>query len=404
MVIKYRSSLLSCTYPLVIFLLLFVLGVPVVWAQNGISGVKEGWGYPVVVIPPEKGWESKDGNSIKWALRLAEREISMKREGIRGHEVTFMFASVQKKEEIKDRLSIWRRMNVAVILSFAGGGGVDQTLRQLCGENGPAVLFVEGENINLSSGDVKPMPYLFALELPFFFKANAFAERASQAKKSNQVTLFSDIQSTQIARGARLTDALLSAKKIPSTIMWVPAFQQDRFIIPINEAVSSESSTFISWLEGMGTLSIWKSLRTDRIKAQLWYAGIKHPILLDASGIVLVDKDVLLERDIQGKRDISMRIRDLFNRIPDNPVMAAKAYALGSWAIQSYQNSKGRSATALAEQLSLSRNIPLMGENLDIDPGTHRPVSRRVGFLRIADRKYKSDGSVSVFSRNVTEK
>ena len=186
--------------------------------------------------------------------------------------------------------------------------------------------------------------------------------------------------------------------------MWVPAFQQDRFIIPINEAVSSESSTFISWLEGMGTLSIWKSLRTDRIKAQLWYAGIKHPILLDASGIVLVDKDVLLERDIQGKRDISMRIRDLFNRIPDNPVMAAKAYALGSWTIQSYQNSKGRSATALAEQLSLSRNIPLMGEILDIDSGTHRPVSRRVGFLRIADRKYKSDGSVSVFSRNVTEK
>ena len=404
MVIKYRSSLLSCIYPLIIFLLLFVMGLPVARAQSGISGVKEGWGYPVIVIPPKKGWDSKEGNSIKWALRLAEREISMTREGIRGHEVTFMFASVQKKEELKERLSIWRRMNAAVILSFAGAGGIDQTLRQLCGENGPAVLFVEGENINLLSGDMKPLPYLFALELPFFYKANAFAERAAKAKKSNQVTLFSDIQSTQIARGARLTDALLSAKKIPSTIMWVPAFQQDRFSIPINEAVSSESSTFISWLEGMGTLSIWKSLRTNGVNAQVWYTGTKHPILLDANGIVLADKDVLLERDIQGQRDISRRIRDLFDRIPDNPVLAAKAYALGSWTIQSYQNSKGRSATALAEQLAISRNIPLMGEKLDIDLTTHRPLSRRIGFLRIVDRKYKSDGSVSVFSRNVAEK
>ena len=136
----------------------------------------------------------------------------------------------------------------------------------------------------------------------------------------------------------------------------------------------------------------------------MWYTGIKHPILLDANGIVLADKDVLLERDIQGQRDISRRIRDLFDRIPDNPVLAAKAYALGSWTIQSYQNSKGRSATALAEQLAISRNIPLMGEKLDIDLTTHRPLSRRIGFLRIVDRKYKSDGSVSVFSRNVAEK
>ena len=204
---KYRASLLYCTYPAVFFILFFILSVSAVWAQNKpsdtLSGVKEGWGYPVVVIPPEKGWESNDGRSIKLALRLAEHQISIQREGIQGREITFMFASIQKKEEIKERLPLWKQMKVAVILSFADGGGMDQTLRQLCAEKGPAVLFAEGENINLLSADAKPLPYLFALELPFFYKANAFAERAVKEKQTRQVTLFSDIKSTQIARGAR---------------------------------------------------------------------------------------------------------------------------------------------------------------------------------------------------------
>lgn len=404
---EYRASL-RCCIRFFIFFLVTLLGASLVWAQTKsaepLSGVKEGWGYPVVVIPPQKGWDSADGRSIKLALRLAEHQISAQREGIEGREVTFMFASMDRQEEVRKRLPVWKQMKVAVILSFAGGGATDQTLHRLCAQKGPAVLFAEGENIGLLSADASPLPYVFALELPFFFKANAFAERATKEKLSQQVTLFSDVKSTKIARGARLNESLLLGKKIPSSIMWVPAYQQDHFTLAIDEADSGKSATFISWLEGMGTLSIWKKLNTGRLDTRLWYAGKKHPILLDAAGLVLADKDVLLERDIKGQKELSMRIRDLFNRVPENPVIAAKAYALGMWAIKGYQAGGEMTAKALTERLALVRQVPLMGEFLDIDPSTHRPISRRVGFLKIADRKYKSDGSVSVFSRNVAEK
>lgn len=394
---------------MLLFLLTILPGIAPAFAahvedeEDALLGIKEGWAWPVVVVQPPEGWASAKGEAVKWAMRAAEREISLNREAIRGREVTFLFSSVANSAELAERLETWRAMNVAVIVSF-GDDAVNETLSYLCRDEGPSVLFASGENLStINRTTASPYPYLFALDLPYTARANALAELASTETPHKKVAVISDILSERLARGARLNVDFLRARGLEVLDLSVAGFRQDQFVPQIRDFESGGFRIFSVWLDAMAALSIWRTAYMNRNGSVVYYVGNMHRILLDAEGLVLVDPEVLLERNEPGKGDIIRRIRDLFNRETEEPVLAAKAYALGKWVIAGYLGAASSDKGPIAAALANAAEIPLMDQTLQVDSSTHRPTSRLFGVLKIEGREFRSFGSVEVFSREVTE-
>lgn len=367
-------------------------------ARENLLGVKEGWAWPVVVCPPPTGWESPRGEAIKLGLRAAERELSLQRKAIRGKEATFMFSSARSSMELAERLETWRAMKVAVILSFSGEA-YDETLVRLCASRGPSVIFANGEGLVIKeSATGKPYPYLFALDLHYYARANALSELALRERPLKKVAVITDPMSVKLAKGADLNAAFLKSRGLETLFLSVSGLQQDRFEPQLKDVETGGIRVVTSWLDAMATLSIWKTLSQFSNGSKVYYAGRRQRILMDAENLVLVDKDVLLERNEAGRHGIIIKIRDFFDKTTKDPVLSAKAYALGRWVIKGYIDSRSSDAPSISRALAQVRDIPLMDEMLAVDPRTHRPKSRRFGVLRIASNLYKSDGHVEVFS------
>ncbi|MDR1916848.1 MAG: ABC transporter substrate-binding protein [Synergistaceae bacterium] len=371
--------------------------------DDPLLGVREGWAWPVVVIQPPEGWDSEAGTSIKYAMRAAEREISIQREAIRGREVTFMFSDVNSIAELPSRLATWRAMKVSVIISFADSE-LNLHLAELCRSSGPSVILAAGEDASLMNPQTgAPYQYLFALDLPYYARANALAIAAKRERPEKKAAVITDILSEKLARGAELNVELLRTSGVDVLDLSLAAYRQDQFTPQVADAIEGGYHVFTCWLDAMATLSIWRSAARRDDLSVVFYSGNQHKILLDATGVVLVDKDVLLERDEKGKHDIIIKIRDYFDREPGDPVVAARAYTLARWAIGAYIASDSETNERLSRALGEVTDIPLMDEILSIDSRTHRPKSRKFGVLRITNRTYESSGSVEVFSVDVVE-
>jgi hypothetical protein len=370
--------------------------------EEPILGVREGWAWPVVVIQPPDGWDSASGTSIKYAMRTAEREISLRREAIRGREVTFMFSDVSDVSLLPARLSTWRAMNVSAIVTFADPA-FNAALSELCREKGPSVLMSGGEEARIYSPNGRPYRYLFALDLPYYARAVAIAEAVSTAAPEAKAAVFTDILSAKLAHGAGLSSRFLKTRGVDTLDISTTAYRQDQFTPQIRELQSAGVRFYVCWLDAMATLSIWNSLDRRNAGGTVCYSGEPRGILNDAEGMLIVDKDVLLERNEEGKHVIINRIRDAFDVIVDDPVISAKAYSLARWVIEAYRRTGSGEASRIAGALENAEDIPLMDETLSIDGGTHRPKSRKFGVLRVTGRAYESHGSVEVFSAEAEE-
>lgn len=244
----------------------------------------------------------------------------------------------------------------------------------------------------------KPYPYLFALDLHYYARANALSELALRERPLKKVAVITDPMSVKLAKGADLNAAFLKSRGLETLFLSVSGLQQDRFEPQLKDVETGGIRVVTSWLDAMATLSIWKTLSQFSNGSKVYYAGRRQRILMDAENLVLVDKDVLLERNEAGRHGIIVKIRDLFDKTTKDPVLSAKAYALGRWVIKGYIDSLSSDAPSISRALAQVRDIPLMDEMLAVDPRTHRPKSRRFGVLRIASNLYKSDGHVEVFS------
>jgi hypothetical protein len=370
--------------------------------KDNLLGVREGWAWPVVVIQPPEGWDSAAGTSVKYAMRTAEREISLAREAIRGREVTFMFSDISDASELPSRLSTWRAMNVAAIVTFADPP-FNAALSELCRENGPSVLMSGGEEAGIYSPDGRPYRYLFALDLPYYARANAIAEAVAATNPEAKAAVFTDILSAKLAHGAGLSSRFLKTRGADTLDISTTAYRQDQFAPQIRELESAGVQFYVCWLDAMATLSIWQSLDRRNSGGTVYYSGAPHQILTDAEGMLIVDKDVLLERNDEGKHAIINKIRDAFDVIADDPVISARAYSLARWVIGAYKTTGSGETFRIAGALEETEDIPLMDEMLSVDKNTHRPKSRKFGILRISGRTYESHGSVEVFSAEAEE-
>ena len=403
---KNNQKSLFCVFLILlcsVFLSATASHAKVIDEKDALLGVNEGWAWPVVVLSPPVGWESVDGEAIKIGFRMAEREISIKRDAIRGKEVTFMFSSVKTPDELVSRFKVWQRMKVAVIVSFAGGE-IDKTLARICAGQGPSVIFLDGEDIVIRDPATgNPCPYLFALDFSYFGRANALAEFAAQEKPLKHVAVMTDLTSTRLAKGAELNRKFLRARGLQAQSFTVSGYKQDQFVPQVRDAEAGGVRIITSWLDAMATLSIWRTAALNQNGTKVYFAGNQQKLLTDADGLVLVDKDVLLQRNEEGKRDIIVKGRDMFAKEIKSPVIAAKACALGRWVIGAYSSAGSSAAGSIASSLSNVRDIPLMDELLSIDPRTNRPKSRKYGVLEVQLGKYKTIGSVDVYSIEINE-
>ncbi|MDR0649565.1 MAG: ABC transporter substrate-binding protein [Synergistaceae bacterium] len=400
------AAVRACICGLLVFFAFFIRAAhaaPIGGGETDLSGVKEGWSWPVIVIQPPEGWGSPSGESIKYGLRAAEREISLSREAINGFEVTFMFSSVADPAELARRVETWRGMKSCAILSF-GGDLMDLELKRLCAERGPSVIFAGGENIAIKNpANDSPFPYLFALDYTYFARANALAAFAKQGVSGRSVVIMTDGLSEKLARGAGKNADMLRRDGVQTHVYFVPAMVQNRFDAQVREAVSSGAGVITSWLDSLSTLSVWRTVTLGRNDVTVCFSGVKNSILLDADGLVLVDKDDILNHNDEGKHVMDVKARDLFGRALADPVTAAKAYALGKWAIDGFVNARVISAPSVAEALSVADGIPLMDEMLSIDPRTNRPKSRKFCVLKVGGRAFEPVSSVDVYSVEVIE-
>jgi hypothetical protein len=376
---------------------------PLGGGKTDLSGVREGWAWPVIVIQPPEGWDSPAGAAIKYGMRAAEREISLSREGIRGLEVTFMFSSAADPSELAERMNIWRGMKSCAILSF-GGDQVNLELKRLCASKGPSVIFAGGENLAIKNpvNDL-PFPYLFALDLTYFARANALAEFAAGEVSGKSVVVMTDGASEKLARGAEINVSTLRRKGVDAITYFIPGDVQYQFNPQIQEAVSGGAGVITSWLGYLSTLSIWRTVFLGKDGVEVYFSGTKDNLLLDADGLVLVDKDDVLNLNERGRHAIVSKVRDLLGVELHDPVAAARAYALAKWAINGLVNADQVSAESVAGALSRADGIPLMDEVLSIDSRTNRPKSRKFAVLQVKERGYKAVASVDVYSVEVAE-
>ncbi|MDR0765256.1 MAG: ABC transporter substrate-binding protein [Synergistaceae bacterium] len=376
--------------------------------QDNLLGVDEGWAWPVVVIMPPEGWESAQGDAVKRAMRTAEREISLERDAIMGKEVTFMFSDISEASELPARIAMWRAMRAAAIVSFAGDD-FNSALSELCREKGPSLLIPGGEAADIISDETgRPYPFLFALDLPYYARANAIAEAVSKTGPGAEAAVLTDMLSARLARGAELTSRFLEARGVGTLDMSITAYRQDQFAPQIRELKSEGVGTYVCWLDAMAALSIWQSLERREIglspSSTVYYFGPARKILSDAEGMMLVDKDILLESDENGKRDVITKILDAFAVTVKDPVTAGKAYALAKWVTGAYRTVGSDDTQRIAYALEKADGIPLMSETLTIDPNTHRPKSRGFGILVVSGKKFELYGSVEIFSSETEER
>jgi ABC-type branched-subunit amino acid transport system substrate-binding protein len=293
-------------------------------------------------------------------------------------------------------------MKAGVIVSFAGPE-MNAELRRLCAVSGPSVIFSGGEDIaikDLATG--MPHRYLFALDFTYFARANALAEFAASEAPPRSVAVITDRLSTKLAKGAERNAELLRGRGVQVFPLFVPASVIYQYNAQVQEAKMSGVGVITSWLDSMATLSIWRTA-TLLGGVTVYYAGARHKLLLDADGLVLVDKDIPLDVNEEGKSIIINKGRDVFGREFEDPVTAARAYALAKWVVGGFQNAADNDPRSLASALSHVEDIPLMDEKLSIDPGTNRPRSRKYGVLRVEGGDYLPVGFVDVFSAEVAE-
>lgn len=365
--------------------------------------IREGWAWPVIVVPPTEGWDSPVGESIKYAMRVAERAISRERGAIRGKEVVFLFAGEFDKSQTASRVEQWRRLGACAIISFAD----DETngvLQSICRSAGPSVVFCAGEHIRVLDTDTRqPYRYLFALDFSYFARANAIAEADTLFDTPRRTAVITDAMSARLAHGAALNVRFLRARGVDTVDIAVPAFRQDHFLPQVRDLESGGVRAFSIWLDAMATLSIWRTANLSHKGSVVYYCGVQHPILLDADGLMIVDKDSPLVRNEAGIAEMIAIMLDEFNRVPADPVMAAKAYALANWVLSAYRSVNDVTTPIIADALAVVKDIPLMDDMISIDPRTHRPVTRKYGILRVAEREYRSNGIVEIFSEEVDE-
>jgi len=158
---------------LAVLILLFV------FYDTAYAAASNDWTIKIFVIPPDAGWDSEEGLSIRATLTWFEKDINQDPNGILDNDVAFIYMEKPVTEKTLARdASIILNSNCVAALNFASDE-INRLLVPLLGYGKIPVLLSQGEEIWLMDGEL-PLPYIFALQLYRDYRTIALFEYAKR--------------------------------------------------------------------------------------------------------------------------------------------------------------------------------------------------------------------------------
>lgn len=359
-------------------------------------GIREGWAWPVLVIPPSQGWDGPIGGSVSPVITYIQSKVNDSVRGIRGRNVIFEL----KKGEVEDPLSsweIWRKAGYRAVLSF-GDADLNGALVASWRPGYPPLLLADDSYTEVRSPSGAILEGVFALQLQRSFITRAAVERSSSVlPAASEVAVFSDMLTPYLSRAARATSDGLTQKGLYPEIFWVAGGAQDSYNMVIQEMLGFGADLMVIWMDDMSTREIYRQLRAENKAIPVWSGGAS------SSGVVLLDGIYTADQDwpvIKQERELRRLRTDVWDatriRVKD-PLVAIKAYAACSWIIGALGDSDDDGTISLiVKSMASVKGIPLAGQVLDVNPLTHRPAFREVSVMKADGGVWIEEGTLSL--------
>lgn len=359
------------------------------------------WVWNVCVIPPESGWESEPGKSIKTALMWCEREISESSSGAGGHDVRFRLLNVSSDIVTLRNADLSMDNYTIAVMSFAMLPELDRVLvSRMAGRSIPLML-AGGESVIIDLAG-RPIPNVFALDMFRDYRAVSFAEYARRIyDREKRIALAASRFTVNQEREAKICYELLDGAGFMPMPYWADASARDTFYMMSEEIESFEgeqAGVVISFMGSMGAREIWRNFMRLRSSWRLWNCAEPDDTYLSCRGMIFADQNILLSSMggfIETKR-LLWRTRAM--QINDT-VAAGKALALYEWLKRAVdmmpQPVDAIPRALLLRNLERTQEIPFGNQVLNISPVLHRPSERNVFIVEIRDREYISVDTVN---------
>ncbi|MCL1941499.1 MAG: hypothetical protein FWG09_06105, partial [Synergistaceae bacterium] len=377
---------------LFLFLLLFfTVHCPLITVHCSHAASSDEWTWKIFVIPPDAGWDSDEGRSVKATLTWFEKDVNNDPNGLLDHDVSFVYMEdpITENTIVRDASAIVNSKCIAA-LNFASDE-VNRMLIPLLGYAKMPVLLSGGEEVWLLDGEL-PYPYVFALQLYRDYRTAALAEYAKKIfvpSTNDRIVIAASRYSLNEEREARICEDILSGMTLPAISFWTDSSTFNTYRLLEAEIRSESARILFCYIGSMATREIWRaSVRGIESQFQIWYPGTPNELFASYSGIIFADQSM---KDLEEGIFINIKRKLWVSRAIDvkSEAAAGNAYALASWLFEAVKKGKRADSDVLVYSLANTEDIPFGNQTLDISSRTHRPETRRVYIMRVAGRAYE---------------
>ena len=374
------------TKKLCVFFVVLCLAEGSFFCGNVFAADETAWTLNVLAIPPDDGWESEAGLSIQRTLLWHQFEVAEKGEGMRGHDLKFIFLPPTDEDSVQNYVLPTTKQTVAV-LSFASYP-VDRRLVEKFSKNGVPLLLAGGENVSLVEQG-RLLPSVFALDLFRDYRCRAFVDYASKIldPKARVGIIGARLTLHEEQEARTCTNLFMDAGFMPRTY-WTDASARDSFAMVEQEIRNFSDGVLVSCVGGMASKEMWQGIMRYQSPYRLWYSGVPDKSFLSFRGMLFADQNFSLGK--RGEFDALRRSLWVSRAlaVPDK-VAAGRANALAFWLTTALKASQGGfTGGKVLPQLAKVRDIPFGDQLLSIDETTHRPYRRRVYILEVRERSF----------------
>jgi len=373
-----------------VFFVAFILFFAFSLDNTACAAASDEWTWKVFVVPPDSGWGSEEGSSIRATLTWFEREINTDPYGLLDHDIAFVYMESPITEDTVVRdASVIKNSKCIATLNFASDE-INRLLVPLLGYGGMPVLLANGEGVWLMDGAL-PFPYVFALQLYRDYRTAALAEYAKKVfvpAINNRIVIAASRYSLNEEREARICEDLLSDMDFPAISFWTDSSTFNTYNLLMSEVRSESAGILFCYVGSMATREIWRGVRGLESQFQIWYPGIPNELFTSYNGIIFADQSM---KDVEEGVFVNLRRKLWVTRVIDvkDEAAAGNAYALVSWLFDAIRKGKRVEPDVLAHYLARAENISFGSQTLNISSETHRPEFRSVYIMSIIDKVYR---------------
>lgn len=355
------------------------------------------WTWEVSVIPPDSGWDSEEGRSIRATLGWFEKEIKNDPVGLLEHDLKFVFIEDILSEDLLPQLAADLKKSKSIaVLNFASDE-INRLFIPMAGNAEKPMLMAHGEDVWLFNG-LLPYPYIFSIELYRDYRTAAlikYAQKTFDSSATNRIAVVASRFSLNEEREAKICERLLDGLGISPLTFWTDASNFNTFRLLEDEIRSSMAGVLFCYVGSMATREIWRGVRGLDSRYQIWYPGSPNESFLSYDGIVFADQAMKLPSEgnfVAVKRNLwvtrAVDVRD--------EVAAGKTFALASWLIESIKKAKSVEPGVLIHFLASAPGVPFGSQTFDISPTTHRPIARDIYILRVANKQFNLTETIKI--------